>query len=226
MAQQDARYEQAGQQPVTGAEIILRAAEQRKRAALHRTQAAEHRAEAAADREAAAEDRAQGARDRLRALADRESLAHALAVTETDPLTGARERSAGLADLGHELDRCRRVNAPLVVVYVDAVGLKAINDSEGREAGDELLKRLVTVISEHLRTYDLVIRLAADEFLCAMSNMTLGDARERFSEVAAALASSKQRGAIRAGFAELQRDDSPSELIARADGQLLDSRRD
>ena len=226
MAHQDARYDHDGRRAVSGVEIIMRAAEQRKRAALHRTQAAEHRAQAAADREAAAGDRQQGAHDRLGARADRASLAQALAVTENDPLTGARARVAGLADLGHELDRCHRISSPLVVVYVDAVGLKAINDSEGHEAGDELLKRVVTLIGEHLRSYDLIIRLAGDEFLCAMTDMTLSDARERFGEVAAALASSSHPDAIRTGFAELQRDDTVSELIARADSQLLDSRRD
>ncbi len=225
MAQQDAMYDHDGQRAVSGAEIIMRAAEQRKRAALHRRQAAEHRAQAAADRKAAADDREQGAHDRIGALADRESLAQALAVTENDPLTGARARVAGLADLRHELDRCQRINAPLVVVYVDAVGLKAINDSNGHEAGDKMLKRVVMLIGEHLRTYDLIIRVAGDEFLCAMSNMTLSDASERFGDVAAALASSSQAGAIRTGFAELQRDDTVGELIARADGQLLDSRR-
>lgn len=226
MAHQDAKYDHDAECAVSGVEIIRRAAEQRRCAAQHRTQAAEHRAQAAVDREAAADDRQRGARDRLRALADRESLAQALAATENDPLTGARARVAGLADLDHELDRCHRISSPLVVVYVDAVGLKAINDSEGHETGDELLKRVVTLIREHLRTYDLIIRVAGDEFLCAMSNMTLSDARERFSEVAAALAASSHAGAIRTGFAELQRDETASELIARADSQLLDSRRD
>lgn len=224
MAQQDADYDHDGQRAVSGAEIVMRAAGQRKRAALHRRQAAEHRALAALDREAAAADREQGSRDRLRALADREALARALAVTENDPLTGARTRVAGLTDLGHELDRCHRINAALVVVYVDAIGLKAINDSEGHDAGDELLTRVVTLISEHLRTYDLIIRLAGDEFLCAMSNMTLHDARKRFSEVAAALAASRHAAAIRTGFAELQPDESASELIARALNELLLSR--
>ena len=226
MARQDAQYDHEGQRAVSGAKIVMRAAEQRKRAARYRAQAAEHRSQAAADRKAAADDREQGARDRLEALADRESFAQALAVTENDPLTGARARVAGLADLGREVDRSHRVNAPLVVAYVDAVGLKAINDSEGHEAGDEMLKRVVATIGEHLRTYDLIIRLAGDELLCAMSSMKLSDARERFSEVAAALASSNHPGAIRTGFAELQRDETASELIARADGQLLGSRRD
>ncbi len=33
------------------------------------------------------------------------------------------------------------------------------------------------VIKEHLRPYDLVIRLGGDEFLCAMSGMTVTEAR-------------------------------------------------
>ena len=225
MAQRDAASIDDGRRAVTGADIVMRAADQRARAARYRAQAFEHRQLAAADREAAAVDRDQGARDRLAALADREALSHALAVTENDPLTGARARGPGLTDLRHELDRCHRINAPLIVVYVDAVGLKAINDSEGHQAGDALLKRVVTVIGEHLRSYDLIIRLAGDEFLCAMSSMTLQDARERFSEVAAALASSSQVAAIRTGFAALQPEETASELIARADSQLIDSRR-
>jgi len=55
--------------------------------------------------------------------------------------------------------------------------------------------------------------------------MTLGGARERFSEVAAARATGSHAAAIRTGFAELRPDETPSALIARADGQLLDSRR-
>lgn len=225
MADQDAELDHDAQRLIGGAKVLLRAAEQRKRAALHRMQAAEHRAQAAADREAAADDRQQGARDRRQALGDRESLAQALAVTENDPLTGARARAAALADLGHELERCHRTNAPLVVVYVDVVGLKAGDDSDGHEAADEVLTRVVTLISEHLRTYDRIIRLARDEFLCAMSTMTLSGALERFGVVAAALASSSHAGAIRTGFAELQRDETAGELIARAADHRLDNRR-
>ena len=201
----------------------MRAAEQRRRAAQHRAQAAEHRAQAAADREAAAVDREQGARDRLRALADREALARALAITETDPLTGARTRAAGLRDLEHEVERCRRTGSCLVVAYVDAVGLKRINDSEGHDAGDAMLKRVVAAIRRHVRTYDLIVRLGGDEFACVMSNVMLADARERFSAIASALAGSSD--AIRTGFAELTSNETATELIARADGQLVDGRR-
>ena len=222
--QRDADHERDDALAVTGAELIVRGAEQRKRARDYRAQAAQHRAQAVRDRQAAAVDREQGARDRLQALADREALACALAITEMDPLTGARTRAAGLADLDRELDRSRRTSSTLVVVYVDVVGLKKLNDSEGHAAGDRLLTRVVVLLTDHLRPYDLIVRLAGDEFLCAMSNMTLSDARRRFSAIAVALASSKA-GALRTGFAELTGEETAAELIMRADSQLIDSHR-
>ena len=95
MVQRDADYEHDYARAVTGAEIVMRAGEQRKRAGEFRAQAAEHRVQAARDREAAATDREQGARDRRQALADREALARALAITEIDPLTGGAHPSGG-----------------------------------------------------------------------------------------------------------------------------------
>jgi diguanylate cyclase (GGDEF)-like protein len=222
MAHADAHYYD-GPRAVTGAEIVMRAARQRKRAAADRALAAEHREQAGRDREAAAADREQGARDRLQALADREALTHALAITEIDALTGARTRAAGLTDFEHELDRSRRTGGTLVVAYVDVVGLKRVNDSDGHDAGDRLLKRVVALITEHVRSYDLIVRLAGDEFLCAMPDMTISGARERFSAIAGALAAAEE-GGLRTGFAELTAGESATELIARADHQLIASR--
>jgi diguanylate cyclase (GGDEF)-like protein len=215
-----------GVRAVTGAEIVIRAAGQRKRAARYRAQAAAQRELAADDRRGAAHDRQQAALERLRALTDRDALAGQLAIVETDVLTGARALAAGLTDLDHELDRCRATAGSLAVAYVHVVALETLTDTGAAGASDELLRRVVAVIGEHLRSFDLVIRLGDDEFLCAMSNITLTDARERFSQVAAALARAPHAGAIRIGFAELAGDDSAARLIARADTQLPDRRDD
>lgn len=223
MAQRDAEAERNGPRAVTGAEIVMRAAGQRTRAGLDRAQAAEHRLQAASDREAAATDRAQGARDRLQARADREALSRALAVMEIDPLTGARTRTAGLADLAHELDRSRRTGCTLVVAYVEAVGPPR-DGSDDHDAGDRLLQRVVALMTEHLRCYDLIVRLGGDAFLCAMSNMTIPEARKRFSAIASALVGASEAGALRTGFAELRGDESATELAARADNELISSR--
>jgi GGDEF domain-containing protein len=223
MAQRDADGARDGPRAVTGAEIVMRAAGQRKRATQDRARAAEHRVQAATDREAAANDREQGARDRLQARADREALGRALAIMEIDPLTGARTSPAGLADLARELDRSRRTGGTLVVAYVEAVGLPRADD-EGHAAADRLLKRVVALITEHLRSYDLIVRLGGDALLTAMSNMAIPEARERFSTIAGVLASTREAGALRTGFAQLAAEESAAELIARAESELISSR--
>ena len=59
----------------------------------------------------------------------------------TDDLTGALRRGEGLDALEREVQRARRAgNDQLVVAFVDVDGLKSVNDREGHEAGDRLLK--------------------------------------------------------------------------------------
>lgn len=221
MARSDSAYEQAGGREDFGAEIILRAADQRKRAAEYRVLAAEHRELAAEDRHAAARDRDQAANERLRALADREILAAELAEAETDPLTGARTRAAGLSDLDRELDRCRRTGSELVVVYVDVVGLNELNGSLGQAPGDELIQDVVAEFRTYLRSYDLIVRMDRDEFLCAIPNMSEADVRERFSVIGSALTARADARGIRTGFAAMRDDETAADLISRADAGLI-----
>jgi diguanylate cyclase (GGDEF)-like protein len=199
------------------------AARARDRAAEERDGA--RRGFASLDRLAAAEDRKRAAADRERARADRQALLHELELAATDALTGARARAAGLADLDLEITRARRTAAALVVAYVDVIGLKVRNDTYGHDSGDRLLKRVVDTLTEHLRAYDLVIRLGGDEFLCAMSGASLPDAHRRFRRVAATLAGGEDAAEITAGFAELQPDEAAAELVARADRDMIDHRR-
>lgn len=202
----------------------VRAAEDRATAAAGRAIAADGRARAAAAREQAARDREQAARDRQQARVDREALLHELTIAETDGLTGTRTREAGLGDLESEIQRARRTYSALVVAYVDVVGLKRVNDAHGHAAGDALLVRIVGEIRHHLRPYDLIVRVGGDEFVCAMSGSTEASARRRLAAVQAALSADSDPGEIRVGFASLRPSDSVSELVARADAELLSSR--
>jgi diguanylate cyclase (GGDEF)-like protein len=160
----------------------------------------------------------------LQARLDREALLQQLAIAETDALTGTRTRAAGLLDLDHEIDRARRTTKRLAVAYVDVVGLKAVNDAVGHSAGDALLQHAVRGIRDHLRSYDLIVRLGGDEFLCVLSGATIADARERFGSVQAALAADPDPCEIKVGFAALTPEDSAADLIERADADLPTSR--
>lgn len=193
----------------------------RSRVARQRARAAEQGAFAALDRRAAAVDREHAACERVHALVDREELADELALADVDPLTGARTRAAGLAALERELQRCRRTGVGLVVVYVDVVGLKALNDTRGHGAGDDLLRRVVRHMYQHLRAYDLVIRVGGDEFLCAATDMSAAEARRRFAAIDATLAVMPDDPSIRTGFAEHAPGETAAQLVARADGQLI-----
>jgi diguanylate cyclase (GGDEF)-like protein len=212
-------------QAATNAENRLRAARDRKDAAADRSTAAEGRVRAAADREQAARDRDQAAQDRAQSRADRDALIQQLAIAEIDQLTGARLRGPGLVELDHEIDRARRASGALVVAYVDVVGLKAVNDVHGHAAGDRMLQHAVRRIRTHLRTYDLIVRVGGDEFLCVMSGATIQDARQRFASVQTMLAADPDPLAIKVGFAALGPRDSAAELIQRADAELPTSAR-
>jgi diguanylate cyclase (GGDEF)-like protein len=175
----------------------------------------------AVDRRRAAQDRAASSRDRLEARAAIEALAFRVTQAETDALTGARTRDAGLVDLEREIDRCRRHEVGLVVAFVDVVGLKALNDTDGHGAGDALLVNVVALCRERLRSYDHVIRVGGDEFVCAMSDVALDDARQRLADIAAALAVAVPGAGLRVGFAELQAGDRADDLVRRADRELV-----
>jgi diguanylate cyclase (GGDEF)-like protein len=221
LAQLDAADQLPSTRALTGLELIARAAEQRKQAAQHRAQAASHRLSASQDRQAAAREREQGARERNEAMADREALAIELKRAAVDALTSARTRAAGLEELEHELERARRTTSPLSVAYIDIVGLKSVNDTRGHAAGDALLKRVVAHIKAHVRSYDLIIRLGGDEFLCVMPNLIEARVRERFASIAAGLNDASNPGAIRTGIGQLRDHETASELIERADSELI-----
>ena len=198
---------------ISGAEIVRRAAAARRRAGKRRVQSAEHLVLVACDREAAARDREHAADQRRHARADLEALAHHVAMIETDALTGARTLAAGLIDLDHERDRCRGTSAALILAYVHVDATPNSQDVRGHDTSDEALRRLVASIHDHLRGYDLIIRFAANDLVCAMSNMSEPTARGRFTAIAAA-----NSDAFTTGFAALTSShESTIELITRAD---------
>ncbi len=187
--------------------------------AADRRRAANARRRAALDRERAAEDREHAARSRIEAQEERAALLHQVVVSETDPLTGARARAPGLRDLEIEINRARRATGRLAVAYVDLIGLKAVNDAQGHSAGDALLVEAVRVMRSHLRSYDVIVRIGGDEFVCVMSGATVEDSRHRLAQIQAEAAASGL--GIKFGIAALRPGDAASDLIERADSRLL-----
>jgi diguanylate cyclase (GGDEF)-like protein len=199
-------------------DIVVRAERDRARAAADRVKAANDRARAAVDRESAARERAEAVRNRTESAAD-------LKRATTDELTGARTRMFGLEEVSRELERAHRTGGTLVLAFVDVDGLKQVNDGEGHLAGDALLQLVGETLRANVRPYDLIVRYGGDEFVCAMSNLSTGEARTRFEKIAAVLTAVSPEHSATFGIAEADRDDTLQELLARADADLLEARR-
>jgi diguanylate cyclase (GGDEF)-like protein len=86
------------------------------------------------------------------------------ATAVTDPLTGLGNRRSFDELVEREFERARRANEPLTLVLGDLDGFKAVNDRHGHPAGDELLRRLATVLIEECRRPEPPMRLGGDEF--------------------------------------------------------------
>jgi diguanylate cyclase (GGDEF)-like protein len=84
---------------------------------------------------------------------------------ETDVMTGALSREAGLTHLKSEMARAVRFKYDLTIAYVDINDLKVVNDRWGHKEGDRLIKAISLNIQSSLREFDVVSRLGGDEFL-------------------------------------------------------------
>jgi diguanylate cyclase (GGDEF)-like protein len=205
-------------------DVLLRAQRDRRRAAADRAKAADDRQRAADDRKRAADDRAEAARDRAQGQRNRAEAADALTHATTDELTGARVRKFGLAEVARELERADRTGAKLVLAFIDVDGLKEVNDKRGHLAGDALLRLVGETIRANIRGYDVLVRYGGDELLCAMPNLTVSEAQERFEQIATALTTAGTTHSVTFGLAEAEPADSLQDLIGRADDALLEAR--
>jgi diguanylate cyclase (GGDEF)-like protein len=109
-----------------------------------------------------------------------------------------------------------------VVACVEVVGLKRVNDAAGHRADDALLLRVVSAIQSRLRSYDLIVRLGGDAFLCVLCGATIQDAAVRFDGIQTALAEDPDPCHIRVGVVALTPDDSAAKLVERAVAELAD----
>jgi diguanylate cyclase (GGDEF)-like protein len=101
--------------------------------------------------------------ERRRGLRHVQELTALSAQALTDPLTGVLNRRGFFDAAERELARARRYGRPFGLAYVDVRGLKAVNDSEGHLAGDELLRHAAHLLRVSARADDVVGRIGGDE---------------------------------------------------------------
>jgi diguanylate cyclase (GGDEF)-like protein len=149
----------------------------------------------------------------------------------TDPLTGVLNRRGFLDAAERELARARRHQRPLALAYADVRGLKAVNDSEGHLAGDELLREVADLLRQSARTDDLVGRIGGDELALLLAEQTNDGAAVVAGRIQAQVPARRaelglrQQWNLTIGTAAFPADGATIEqLLAAADRRLYEQR--
>ncbi len=92
-------------------------------------------------------------------------------IAHYDALTALPNRVLLGDRLKHAMAMAHRHGKRIAVVYLDLDGFKAVNDSQGHEAGDRLLVELATRLRLVLREGDTLARLGGDEFVAVLLDL-------------------------------------------------------
>jgi diguanylate cyclase (GGDEF)-like protein len=86
----------------------------------------------------------------------------------TDYLTGLPNRRTFIERISTEIERAKRYNRPLTIVYIDLDNFKTLNDRYGHAVGDEALQKIASRLRQNIRASDFVARMGGDEFLLCL----------------------------------------------------------
>lgn len=92
-----------------------------------------------------------------------------------DGLTGLPNRMLFQDRLTVELSRAERHGTKLALLMLDLDKFKAVNDTLGHHAGDQLLREASHRMSERIRSQDTLARTGGDEFMLILPDLQTGD---------------------------------------------------
>jgi diguanylate cyclase (GGDEF)-like protein len=93
-----------------------------------------------------------------------------------DSLSGLLNRGAFVTLATTRLDEARRAGSPATVLLIDIDHFKAINDTHGHEAGDQVLRHVSRQLTHCVRANDLTARFGGEEFAIFLENCADADA--------------------------------------------------
>lgn len=105
-----------------------------------------------------------------------------------DPLTGLINRREFERRLDEAMDSVHTEEAAHMLFYMDLDRFKAVNDSCGHLAGDNMLREVAALIKEQVRDSDFVGRLGGDEFGALLIRCPIEKARQIAADICNAIA--------------------------------------
>jgi len=148
----------------------------------------------------------------------------------TDELTGAMNRRGFDMQLRKAMAQSKRLRQDRVesrggvVLMIDLDRFKAVNDTYGHAAGDELLRLVAGVLTRDVRESDTVSRLGGDEFAVLMPDLDKADGMARATRLEKRLNGSRLTWgdlmlpvSASVGAVSYRPDDRPAAVMRRAD---------
>jgi diguanylate cyclase (GGDEF)-like protein len=153
----------------------------------------------------------------------------------TDPLTDLPNRRHFEQVIESEIARISRYGGVCSLAMIDVDHFKNYNDTLGHPAGDEVLRRLASLMKDHIRNTDFLARFGGEEFALLMVNTPRREAAQAVQRIIDAVEAHPfpdehvQPGGhltISAGIATAPEDGSDTAAVVRAsDVALYDAKR-
>jgi diguanylate cyclase (GGDEF)-like protein len=145
-----------------------------------------------------------------------------------DPLTGLMSRRAFFEQYRRLAAGARRRRTGALLILLDVLELRTINDRHGYAFGDEVLKAIADALLEATRTTDLVARYGGDEFAVLLVDVEPKDVSSVVDRVVAQVEQGKRRRdlpdrvAVSLGVAfSTTPAATPDDLFRTADADML-----
>ena len=151
-------------------------------------------------------------------------------LSASDSLTGLSNRRVLTQRLAEELVRSQRQNHSFTVLMMDVDHFKKYNDAHGHPAGDEVLKRVASILRTSTRAGDCTARYGGEEFAVLLSGKGAEAALQLAERIRERVAEEEFPAGgitISAGIAEFPDHGHTAEaVISSADEALYEAKRE
>lgn len=152
--------------------------------------------------------------------------------SNTDPLTGALNRRIGDSFLGDAFKRFTLGRDSPMLLSFDIDNFKRVNDTWGHDAGDIVLKTLVSHVKKNKRSTDFLFRWGGEEFLLVCPGITEEQSlalaqklNEEISQLPIIIGEQTLYVTVSIGISSFKHPDvSPLDAVKRADEAMYEAK--